>query len=531
MTEALATYLRTSLEDYNRANGLADQSQSIGNQRKVIKDYIQSHSELVGFRIEEFIDDGLTGTNTDRPQFQAMIEAARQGKIKCVIVKDLSRFGRNYLDVGDYLEHIFPFLGVRVIAINDGYDSKQYMGKTGGIDIAFRNFMYENYSRDLSIKVRSAMYSRMKDGRFVNHVPYGYQKAPGDKHTMVPDENTAPIVREIFCSIISGKSTTQIAKELNARDVPTPLAYKKHRLKPACQSRELMWSHITVLNILNNYKYTGAMTNHMRENRYMRDKTQRRVPREEWIITENAHEAIVTKEEFETAHARIRTVKKHDRKSSSPCDNVFYCGHCGRKLRKSFGLDTYFACDTHLYQENAVCSNIRWSKTDLEAVLLPVYQMQLYLLGERAQELTGCSSSSQAIENWPVLLEKIDQEIAACDAQKIQYYEAYRNGEFNRDSFVEQKARLTAKIESLRDKRAKTEAEYQEHQEKVAQQQSAGRELSRYLSAAQLEGEQLIEAMYQAVDHVRVFSNQHIEIRWKFEDLFTGTKDAERKAV
>lgn len=530
MNDTLAAYMRTSLEDYNRANGLANQSQSIDNQRKIIADYIQSHSDLSDFHIREFVDDGLTGTNMDRPQFQAMIEAARHGEIGCVIIKDLSRFGRNYLDVGDYLEHIFPFLGVRVIAINDGYDSKQYMGKTGGMDIAFRNFMYENYSRDLSIKVRSAMYSRMKDGRFINHVPYGYQKAPGDKHTMIPDENTAPIVREIFGAIIAGKSTTQIAKELNARGIPTPLAYKKHRIKPACQNRELMWSHITVLNVLNNYKYTGAMTNHTRENRYMRDKTQRRVPREEWIITENTHKAIVTKEEFEAAHAKIRAVKKHNRNTPTSCDNVFYCGHCGRKLRKSFGLDTYFACDTQLYREDAVCASVRWSKTDLEAVLLPVYETQLYLLGERARELS-IYSSGQSVKDWPTLLERIDQEIAACDAQKIQYYECYRNGEFDRETFVERKAALTVRIEELRDKRVKTEMEYQEYQKSLAAQESTGQELSRYLSSAQLKGEQLKEAMYQAIARVRIFSNQHIEIHWKFEDLFAKNSNAERKAI
>ena len=217
MADTLAAYYRASLEDYNRAHGLSDQSQTISNQRKVVTEFLHSSKELSRFRVLEFIDDGLTGTNTDRPQFQAMIKAAQQGQISCIVVKDLSRFGRNYLDVGDYLEHIFPFLGVRVIAINDGYDSKQYEGKTSGMDIAFRNFIYENYSRDLSIKVRSAMQARMKEGRFVNHVPYGYKKDPADKHRMIPDENTAPIVREIFLSVISGKSTTQIAKELNSK--------------------------------------------------------------------------------------------------------------------------------------------------------------------------------------------------------------------------------------------------------------------------------------------------------------------------
>lgn len=532
MAEILAAYLRTSLEDFDRAHGLADQSQSIDNQRKLVMDYIRHNSEFSGFQVREFIDDGLTGTNTDRPQFQAMVNAARGGEVRCVIVKDLSRFGRNYLDVGDYLEHIFPFLGVRVVAINDGYDSRQYEGSTGGMDIAFRNFMYENYSRDLSIKVRSAMHSRMKKGKFVNHVPYGYQKDPEDKHLMVPDPNTAPIVREIFQSVLAGKSTTQIARELNARGVLTPLAYKNHRLKPACQDRELIWSHVTVLNILNNYKYTGAMTNHMRENRCMRDRTQRRVPREEWIITENAHEAIVTKEEFEEAHAKIRKVKKPKQKQKSPpsCDTVFYCGHCGRKLRKSYGLDTYFACDTRLYRENAACPELRWSKTDLEAILLPVYKAQLYLLGERRKELSACRDS-QPVKNWPEILGKIDREIAACDVQKIQYYEAYRNGDFDRDAFIEHKAALTAKIETLRTKREKIEAEQLERQTQMEERETASRELSQYLCAEQLDGASLIEAMYQAIDRVTVYSSKHIEIQWEFDDLFTDDVEAERKAV
>lgn len=530
MADTLAAYYRASLEDYNRAHGLSDQSQTISNQRKVVTEFLHSSKELSRFRVLEFIDDGLTGTNTDRPQFQAMIKAAQQGQISCIAVKDLSRFGRNYLDVGDYLEHIFPFLGVRVIAINDGYDSKQYEGKTSGMDIAFRNFIYENYSRDLSIKVRSAMQARMKEGRFVNHVPYGYKKDPADKHQMIPDENTAPIVREIFLSVISGKSTTQIAKELNSKGVPTPLEYKRHRLKPACQGRELMWSHITVLNILRNLKYTGVMTNHTKESRYMRDKNQRRVPREEWIITEGAHEPIVSKEEFETAQSKIRSVKKHERKLPDATESVFYCGHCGRKLRKSFGLDTYFACDTHLYQEGAACAGIRWSKTDLEAVLLPVYRVQLALMGERAKQIHSAMGNGPA-ENWEDRLTRVGQEIDRCNAQKIQYYEAYRSGEISRDDFIQRKASLVSRISDLQSKREKIETERAQSQREADACRSAYRELEEYLSASDLSGDRLKAKMYEAISRVVVFSNHHIEIRWKFEDLFSDLNKIERKAV
>lgn len=530
MAESLAAYYRTSLEDFNRAHGLSEQSQSIGNQRKVIMEFLRNNGELSRYPVIEYVDDGLTGTNTDRPQFQAMIEAARRGAVTCIVVKDLSRFGRNYLDVGDYLEHIFPFLGVRVIAINDGYDSWQYVGKTGGMDVAFRNFIYENYSRDLSIKVRSAMQVRMKDGRFVNHVPYGYKKHPSDKHQMVPDELTAPIVREIFLSVIGGKSTTQIAKDLNARGVLTPLEYKKHRLKPACQGRELMWSHVTVLNILHNIKYTGAMANHIRESRYMRDRNQRRVPREEWIVTEGTHEAIVSNAEYEAAQEKIRAVKKHDRKAPDATDRVFYCGHCGRKLRKSFGLDAYFACDTQLYQENAACAGIRWSKTDLEAALLPIYRMQLFLMGERAKELQNTLENCPKVD-WDDRISKIDQEIARHNAQKIQYYEAYRSGELSREVFFQRKTALADRIAELQGKRAKAEADRQQYQKDLAEQNQVGREMEEYLSASDMDGEAFKNSMYAAIERVVVFSNRHFEVKWKFDDLFETLQEKERRAV
>ena len=510
MAERLAAYYRTSLEDFNRAHGLANQSQSIENQRKVIMEYLRGSGELSTYSVLEFIDDGLTGTNTDRPQFQAMIEAARQGEVTCIVVKDLSRFGRNYLDVGDYLEHIFPFLGVRVIA--------------------FRNFMYENYSRDLSIKVRSAMQARMKEGRFVNHVPYGYHKHPSDKHQMVPDKETAPIVREIFLSIIAGKSTTQIAKELNSRGVLTPLEYKQHRLKPSCRERDLMWSHVTVLNILRNIKYTGVMTNHTRESRYMRDRNQRRVPQEEWIVTEGTHEAIVTKAEYEAAQAQIRTVKNYGRKPPDGSDSVFFCGHCGRKLRKSFGLDTYFACDTQLYQEQAACAGIRWSKTDLEAVLLPIYRTQLVLMGEQARNLQAAFQQQPKI-NWDNRLEKIDQEIARQNARKIQYYEEYRSGEMSRDLFSQRKTALADRISELQTERAKIEAERQREQEEQSERRAVQGEAEKYLSAFTVSGEAFKASMYDAIDRVTVFSNHHIEVRWKFEDLFAKFHKEEREAV
>jgi hypothetical protein len=199
-------------------------------------------------------------------------------------------------------------------------------------------------------------------------------------------------------------------------------------------------------------------------------------------------------------------------------------------LRKSYGLDTYFACDTQLYQENAACSNIRWSKTDLEAVMLPVYKAQLYLLGERAKEL-ALQGDGHPAENWTEMMGKIDREIAACQAQKVQYYEAYRNGDLDRGTFVEQKAALAIRIEHLQDKRKEIELKRQEQRTQIEERESAKQELSQYLYATHLDGALLVESMYQAIARVKIFCNEHIEIQWKFEDLFTGQGYGERKAV
>lgn len=533
--EKLAMYFRLSLEDMNKRLELENESQSIGNQRKLVRAFIAQDQTLSQMQAVEFLDDGYTGTNFERPQFIAMMDAAKRGEIKCIIVKDLSRFGRNYLDVGDYLEHIFPFLGIRFVAVNDNYDSNNYIGKTGGMDVAFRNFIYDSYSKDLSVKVRSAMHTRMLKGRFVNHTPYGYMKSPTDKHQMIPDPVSAPIVREIFMMAIDGKTTSEIARELNARSIPTPMEYKNHKLRPDCENREVMWSHVKVINILRNYKYTGAMTNHTRESRHMRDRNQRRVKPEDWIITEAAHEAIVSHEEFEQAAKCIRQVSYTPHKVGDISDRVFFCGHCGRKLRKTFGTDTYFSCDTPMYQENASCKDLRWSKRALEDVLLPIYKAQLLLLGKRINTVTDAVSHPKTMDLTKKLT-RIEQSISACDAEKISLYERYREGALTRDGFVQKKAELDVKQSGLRKEHEEVELSMHEEEAKQTQFDVQMQEAERFLSGLTAAPEQVRQEMYAAIERVTIFDHTHLTIQWKFDDLFAhinhdGTEQITQQAV
>ena len=193
MENTVAMYIRISLEDDDIQDG-KEESNSITNQRALLKKYISGHEDFAGASVKEFLDDGYTGRNLDRPGFQELIGQCRTGKVGCIVVKDLSRLGRNYVEVGNLLEQVFPFLGVRVVSVNDGYDSAMLDGQTGGIDVVFRNLVYSLYSRDLSHKVKSAVETRMKRGEYIGPFAFfGYRKDPEDIHKLVIDGEAAEL--------------------------------------------------------------------------------------------------------------------------------------------------------------------------------------------------------------------------------------------------------------------------------------------------------------------------------------------------
>ena len=228
----IAIYIRLSAEDGDLSDE-KNESNSVVNQRAYIRRFIELRPEFAGAQILEFCDDGYSGTNMERPAVRRLLEQVRQRKINCIIVKDMSRFGRDYIVVGDYLEQIFPFLDVRFIAINDSYDSKDHKyGSAGLIDVSFRNVIYDLYSKDLSEKVRSTKKQLAEKGYCV--APYaffGYQKAPGNKHTLLVDEDAAAVVRRVFDLFTSGLSTTEIAVKKTAAAKAAPKAAEEK--KPA----------------------------------------------------------------------------------------------------------------------------------------------------------------------------------------------------------------------------------------------------------------------------------------------------------
>lgn len=517
----LAIYLRLSLEDDMDERSSKDESNSITSQREIILRFIRENEEFQDYKIIEFVDDGYSGTNFNRPNVQKMLSAIRAGKINVVIVKDLSRFGRNYLEVGHYLEHIFPYLNVRFIAINDHYDSNKYIGTTAGIDVAFKNFIYDQYSKDLSVKVKASQHMLMRKGKYVTHCPYGYTKVPGVKHQMVPDPEIAPIVREIFLMAIAGKKTTEIARILNERKVPTPQTYKNWVRKDI--SNQTMWSHQAVLRIIKDYKYTGAMVNFKCENLTIRAKAQHRRRPEEYVIIEDMHEPIVSHEEYYAANDSLRKVGPRTVVCSDRRDRVYYCGHCGRRLRKTFGSDEYYSCATQMYIKDAICASIRWSRTDIEEIVFSSYKAHLQFL---AMELTKAETSSFDEELYRLReeLQKIERIQKSRASDSIRLYEEYRTGKLSREQFIKQKAESSEQKE-YDEKRLETlNAQIEEIVSKRNAEISRIAEIRDGIGLLGCTDDVLRDKMYDAIERVVAYANREIEIQWKFGCDFSQDK-------
>ena len=304
--EQIAMYLRLSKED----EFIRDESNSITNQRAFIREYINKDKALRKMNVLEFVDDGFTGKNMDRPDMQRMLDQIKRKEISCVIVKDFSRFSRDHIEQGKYIEQIFPFMGVRFIAINDNYDSDDYVGGIGEIDIAFKGILYDFFSEEQSQKVTTILDVKRGSGKYITaYAPFGYVKSPEDKHKLVVDEYASQIVKRIFREFLSGKSMYKIAEALNLEGIETPgvyIATRENNENQLAKYREKkpLWSNVAVGRILENEQYTGTMVYNRFKSENVGDKHVKALPEEEWKRVENCHVAIISKEDFEKAAAK-----------------------------------------------------------------------------------------------------------------------------------------------------------------------------------------------------------------------------------
>ena len=379
-----AMYLRLSQEDGDVSNATKAESNSISNQRTLITQFLENKDdiELVSTRI----DDGYTGSNFDRPQFQLMIEDIKKGIIDCVIVKDLSRFGREYIDAGNYIERIFPMLGVRFISVTDGIDSIN-QNNTDMI-VSFKNLLNDAYCRDISIKIRANLQALMKQGKYIGAFPvYGYMKDPDDVHRLVIDPEAAATVRDIYKYKISGMNNTEIARALDNRRILTPLAYKESKgenLKsPFKKNKELTWDHTTIKGILSNPIYTGMLAQGRYTTPNHKVKKCFKKPETEWIIVHGTHDAIIDTREFDLVQKimSLDTRTSPNERKVYPLCGLVVCGDCGASMVKkdvpgSNGkVYSYYICNKN--KQTRQCSSHRIPKDKLEDIILKVVQIHI----------------------------------------------------------------------------------------------------------------------------------------------------------
>ena len=446
-----AGYLRLSREDGDRA-----ESDSIANQRKLLEQYLSAHPELN--LIEFYQDDGYTGTNFDRPAFRRMEADIEAGRINCVLVKDLSRFGRDYIEMGRYLERVFPAQGVRFIAVNDHVDSQQ-----GHYDmlLPMKNIFNTQYARDISDKVRSAIHTKQQRGEFVGAFPsYGYQKDPANHSHLVIDPAAAQVVRRIFDLFEQGWGKIKIAKQLNAEGIPSPSEYKRILGERYHNGRKIdqttYWTYATVHRILQNQMYTGNMEQGRNYRPTMHGKAVQ-LDRSEWAVVPGTHEAIIGAEQWERVQALLhkRTRQLSFEQNQSPFAGFLRCGDCGRamvKTKRAGGI--YYSCGSYKRYGPTVCTKHSISHAVLEGIVLHdlnqiISSVQnLQTLAEEAKQPSSRGRSGER--------ERLEGGLERLYRLKKSAYEDYRDGLIRREDFrryqsdyERQERELSAQLQQL----------------------------------------------------------------------------------
>ena len=442
-------YARLSIfETRDRAD-----SEALQNQKELLRQYIVNAPELQLVGI--FEDNGQTGTNFDRAGFETMMETVRSGRANCIVVKDLSRFGRDYVEAGNYLEHIFPFMGVRFISISDGYDSADAT-TADCLTVALKNMVNQMYSKDISRKSGSVLREKMRRGEFIGaFASYGYRKDPADGHRIVIDPEAAGVVREIFRRKLEGQSDTAITRWLNTAGVPSPgcYRYQKGIILDKRFARYKPWIVKSVKNILRNEVYLGRMVQGRRRSEFYAGRPDKRLPRDEWTVVENTHEPIISREDFDAVQAicvernaayRARLGKyDHLGKRENILKGLVYCSDCGRTMVRykqvSHGKNVsyYYLCPSYAAMlEQSGCSYKFLPEDFLLDSLEQVIQKEI----EQAVDMTALAKRLSArvsgkTDQGAMMLKKLNAQLERVEETRRNAMRDYLGGQMEQTDY------------------------------------------------------------------------------------------------
>lgn len=529
-----AAYVRLSMEDSGKIDGY-----SLQNQKDLLMSFINDHSDLHLYKM--YVDNGYTGTQFERPAFDEMMQDMKSGLINCIVVKDLSRLGRNYLEAGNYLEQIFPFFNVRFISITDGYDSISPDFTDEALIIPLKNIINEGYAKDISVKVSSAIATRKRQGKFMGKVPlYGYLKDPDDKNHLIIDSEASLIVQRVFQMKLDGVSLGLIAKQMNEEGIPCPSKYFVLKgLSKETKYLNSFWDRNTAKRMLTNRMYLGCIVYGKSVRSFAKGIKEHTVPEENWKIVEGTHEPLVTEVDFnrvqELLEESSREAKNHASYAEGDVPNLFRglirCADCGGAMRmgkfrkpKKSGAEEYhyygvYECSRHklIYDYSCPQKSIRKDILDNAVEEAIRYHIRMFLdLGRIIADLNKKTSVREAAVGMQDLIRKKQRRIAKVEQMSCGIYEDYQEGILNeteylslRKTYADEVLSLTKEIEGL----LQDQAQYDENYRAAGSLSELARQYSDFTELTR----EIIETF---VAEIRVHTGGRLKITFRFEDEF-----------
>lgn len=515
-------YVRLSRED-----GDKEENNSVTGQKDLIRDYMTRHPELRECAMK--VDDGFTGSNFDRPAFQEMMAEVKAGKINCIVVKDLSRFGRDHLEAGEYLERIFPFLGVRFIAINDNYDSMNSNSESDELIVPFKNLINGAYCRDTSIKIRSQLEIKRRRGDFIgSFAVFGYRKDPADRHRLLVDDYAAEVVRDIFAWKLDGLSAGDIAARLSASGIPTPMDYKQSQGMNYSTSFRIKekseWSAGMILRILKNPVYTGVLEQGRVTTPSYRVKRLVNKPREEWAVVENCHEAIINYYDFESVQKALaldaRTTESG--KAVDLFSGMVNCGECGGAMIKKTVPSgkkkyTYYVCATHKNEKTCFSHGIR--DTALTEIVLEFLKKHIRDVIDLADLLAMTDTAQLQKAKVQKLRERLDTKEAEIDRyQRLlrSLYESLADGLIDQSEYQNLKKSYTNRRAQAEEQADAIRGEMEQEINRSDQGLGWIEEFRRYQNIEVLDRSIVV----RLIERILIFRDRRVDIVYRWQNEF-----------
>lgn len=537
-------YLRLSDEDKRNI-----EDNSIGNQKKICLEHLKKLPEIEV--IASYIDNGASGTNFSRSGFKQMLQDLTKGEINCVVVKDLSRLGRNYLETSEYLEKFFPEAGIRFIAVNNGYDSIRKLNGKQEIVIPFSNIVNDMYAKDVSRKIRSSIETLMKSGEFLppsGSIPYGYLRDEKN-NTYIIDEETAPIVQEIFKIKLQGVSDCEIIRTLNRKQIPSPgkIRYLRGMTK-AEKYKDAVWIGSTLRKLLSNEVYLGHRI-HGKVKRDCLGAEKKRRPQDEWEYVYNVHPALISEEDFQ----KIRQIKEKGREKQAQCNKhqkrsleerrlltgKIYCGDCGtlmgarkgnQRLTSKKSPRIFYQCDGYEYSGRTRCFNHYISQKDVLEKIKNALNVQFKLIAESDRVIKSIQDDKKGmLALHDKKRKEINDELAKMKMKKERLLIDYNDGTINSEEYKYIRQKYDDEEQKLRRVLVFAEKERKNQEKQLRITEEWVKLMKQFMPQKNID-RKLIEHL---IDTIYVYGNKNVEIVFLFknevEELTGAAREAERK--